>query len=208
MHITNKLIAMYMAFVIGFVSYASVYEQRIDISASTANIEEPISLKQDIIEDTTIIFETKADEIEIETETIEEIETKPIETVTETQKETEEKFDISDWEIELIALVVMSEAEGECEKGKRLVIDTILNRVDSPHFPNTVNNVIYQPYQFTSMSNGRSDRCYVSKDNCRLVKEELRHRTNNTVMFFTAGHYSSYGTPMFQIGNHYFSSYN
>ena len=32
-------------------------------------------------------------------------------------------------DIELIAIVTMAEAEGECEEGKRLVIDTILNRV-------------------------------------------------------------------------------
>ena len=37
-------------------------------------------------------------------------------------------------DIELIALVTMAEAEGECEEGKRLVIDTILNRVDSVYF--------------------------------------------------------------------------
>lgn len=206
MHITNKLIAIYMAFVIGLVSYASVYEQKIDIYADVVNVEKHVSSSQDIVEETTIIFEPETTEVP----SIEEIQTVEVETesITETQKETEEKFDISNWEIELIALVVMAEAEGECEKGKRLVIDTILNRVDSTHFPNTVNNVIYQPYQFISMSNGRSDRCYVTKYNCKLVKEELRHRTNYNVMFFTAGHYSSYGVPMFRVGNHYFSSYN
>lgn len=47
-------------------------------------------------------------------------------------------------EIELIALVTMAEAEGECEYGQRLVIDTILNRVDDPHFPDTVHEVVYQ----------------------------------------------------------------
>ena len=40
------------------------------------------------------------------------------------------EFDLSDEEIRLIALVTMAEAEGEPELGKRLVIDTILNRVD------------------------------------------------------------------------------
>ena len=33
---------------------------------------------------------------------------------------------LSEEDISLIALVTMAEAEGECEKGKRLVIDTIL----------------------------------------------------------------------------------
>lgn len=110
-------------------------------------------------------------------------------------------------DISLIALVTMAEAEGECEKGKRLVIDTILNRMDSKHFPDTAYEVIYQPYQFSSMWNGRVDRCEVRDDIYDLVKEELDIRTNYKVMFFTAGCYSDYGVPMFQVENHYFSSY-
>ena len=111
-------------------------------------------------------------------------------------------------EIELIAQVTMAEAEGEPEEGKRLVIDTILNRVDSPCFPNSVYEVIYQPSQFTSMWNGRSDRCYVREDIYQLVKEELESRTNSDVIFFRTTRYSDYGVPMFQVGHHYFSSYD
>lgn len=110
-------------------------------------------------------------------------------------------------DLELIALVTMAEAEGECEEGKRLVIDTVLNRVDSEYFPNTVYGVIYQPNQFSSMWNGRVDRCEVREDICELVYEELESRTNYDVVFFTAGEYSAYGVPMFQVGNHYFSKY-
>lgn len=100
----------------------------------------------------------------------------------------------------------MAEAEGESEYGKRLVIDTILNRVDSENYPDTVYDVVYQSGQFTSMSNGRADRCYVSEDICQLVREELESRTNYDTIYFHAGRYSDYGTPMFPEGNHYFSS--
>ncbi len=123
-------------------------------------------------------------------------------------EETEEKEEqLSDEDIALIALVTMAEAEGECGEGKRLVIDTILNRIDSEHFPDTVYDVIYQPYQFSSMWNGRVDCCEVRDDICQLVKEELECRKNYDVIFFTAGCYSDYGVPMFQVENHYFSSY-
>ena len=108
-------------------------------------------------------------------------------------------------DIELIALLTMAEAEGECEEGKRLVIDTVLNRVDSDEFPNTVKNVIYQKNQFTSMWNGRVDRCYVMEEICQLVEEELESRTNSEVIFFHAGKYGKYGTPLFSVENHYFS---
>lgn len=119
-----------------------------------------------------------------------------------------EEPSLSKEEIELIALVTMAEAEGESEEGKRLVIDTVLNRVDSEYWPDTVSEVIYQPGQFTSMWNGRVDRCYVSEDICRLVTDELNSRTNYDVVYFTAGAYGRYGKPMFQVGNHYFASYD
>ena len=110
-------------------------------------------------------------------------------------------------DIELIALVTMAEAEGECEEGKRLVINNILNRVDSVYFPDTVYGVVYQANQFSSMWNGRVDKCFVDDDICQLVEEELQSRTNVDTIFFTAGEYGKYGRPMFQVGNHYFSSY-
>lgn len=112
-----------------------------------------------------------------------------------------------DYEIDLLALVTMAEAEGECELGKRLVIDTVLNRVDSPYFPNTITGVIYQPNQFTSMWNGRVNRCYVREDIRQLVIKECISRTNYETVFFMAGWYSYYGTPLFRVGNHYFSKY-
>lgn len=110
----------------------------------------------------------------------------------------------TDAEIELLALVTMAEAEGEPAEGKRLVIDTVLNRVDSPRWPNTIREVIYQPNQFVAMSNGRAERCRVTDEVRQLVREELLSRTNTEVVYFTAGGYGRYGTPMFNIGNHYF----
>lgn len=120
----------------------------------------------------------------------------------------EEVFPLTQEEIELIALVTMAEAEGECEYGQRLVIDTILNRVDDSHFPDTVHEVVYQKNQFSSMWNGRVDRCYVKEELVDLVKEELRNRTNYDVVFFRTERYSDYGVPMFQVEHHYFSSYD
>lgn len=58
---------------------------------------------------------------------------------------TEPETDISDEDVALIALMTMTEAEGEPEEGQRLVIDSVLNRVDDPHFPDTIYDVIWQP---------------------------------------------------------------
>lgn len=111
-------------------------------------------------------------------------------------------------EIELLALCTMAEAEGECEQGQRLVIDSVLNRVDNPHFPDTISEVIWQKNQYAGMYGDRITRCYVMDELVKLVEEELENRTDYDVVFFNAGHYSDYGVPMFQVGNHYFSSYD
>lgn len=111
-------------------------------------------------------------------------------------------------EIELLALCAMAEAEGECEHGQRLVIDSVLNRVDNQHFPDTISEVIWQKNQYAGMYGDRITRCYVMDELVKLVEEELENRTDYDVVFFNAGHYSDYGVPMFQVGNHYFSSYD
>ena len=111
-------------------------------------------------------------------------------------------------EIELLALCAMAEAEGECEHGQRLVIDSVLNRVDDQHFPDTISYVIWQKNQYACMYGDRISRCYVLDELVKLVEEELENRTDYDVVFFNAGHYSDYGVPMFQVGNHYFSSYD
>lgn len=152
----------------------------------------------------TVPKETKAQVVNIETYTAE-LEATPVPFVTEIPEAGSQKMSEND--IRLIALVTMAEAEGECEEGQRLVIDTILNRVDSVYFPDTVYNVVYQPYHFSSMWNGRAERCEVREEICQLVKEELELRTNYNVTLFAAGSYHIYGVPMFQVGNHYFSSY-
>lgn len=128
--------------------------------------------------------------------------------------EDDSKIVLSDDDIYLIALLTVTEAEGECEEGQRLVIDTVLNRLDSDYFPDTITEVIYQKNQFSGMStrldvvlNNESSMRYVTTEITELVKQELESRTNNEVMFFCAGDYSKYGDPLFTIGGHYFSKY-
>lgn len=121
--------------------------------------------------------------------------------------ETSPIINVTEEEIELIALITMAEAEAEPEYGQRLVIDTILNRVDGEHWPDTITEVICQPNQYTSMWSDRISRCYVRDDIVQLVREELINRTNYEVVFFRTQRYSDYGVPMFKVGHHYFSKY-
>lgn len=73
-----------------------------------------------------------------------------------------------DWDAEesyLLAKLAMAEAEGEDTEGKALVMLVVLNRVwDDKEFPDTIEEVIYQPGQFSPISNGRFDRVEPNSD--------------------------------------------
>ena len=196
MRIRNKLTAIYTAFVVTVASCSSIHYQRIIVNAETNKFE------ASILTESLELLGPKIEEMIVdEVETID-----IVEPIIEAEETVDEPIiSVSNEDIELLALITMAEAEGESEEGKRMVIDTILNRVDSERFDNTISEVIYAPNQFTSMWNGRVDRCYVADDICQLVIEELTNRTNYDVLYFTAYQYGAYGTPMFQIGNHYFS---
>ncbi len=64
----------------------------------------------------------------------------------------------------LLMKLAMAEAEGESVQCKEMVIRTVLNRVESPNFPDTVKEVIYQcdagsgVYQFSCIGDGRFEQ--------------------------------------------------
>lgn len=128
------------------------------------------------------------------------------EVVTEdTQEQIQEE--IYQGELALVAAVAWAEAEGEDLMGKRLVVDTILNRVESQDFPNTITEVVFQRNAFAPVMDGRLLEAYqhVTAEEYEAVTMELEHRQDPNVLYFTAGEYSSYGTPLYRYGNHYFS---
>lgn len=106
----------------------------------------------------------------------------------------------------LIAKLVLAEAEGEPEMGKRLVIDTVLNRLESEDFPNTVYDVVYQPYHYDPAWDGRINLFSELDDAFKLVVDEIHNRTNSEVLYFRTDKFHEFGTPMEQVGNHYFST--
>lgn len=52
-------------------------------------------------------------------------------------------------DIELMARIVYAESRGEPYDGKIAVASVILNRVLDPQFPNSISEVIFQPYAFS-----------------------------------------------------------
>ena len=107
--------------------------------------------------------------------------------------------------LELMAICIEAEAGNQGLEGKRLVADVILNRVDSPDFPNSITEVITQPYHFSSYWDGAMELAVPTDETFEAVRLELEHRTNSEILYFTAGEWSEYGTKWKQIGDHYFS---
>lgn len=107
--------------------------------------------------------------------------------------------------LELMAICIEAEAGNQGLEGKRLVADVILNRVDSPDFPNSITEVITQPYHFSSYWDGAMELAVPTDETFEAVRLELDHRTNSEILYFTAGEWSKYGTKWKQIGDHYFS---
>lgn len=58
-------------------------------------------------------------------------------------------------DIQLMANAVYGEARGEPYEGQVAVAAVILNRVNSPTFPNTVAGVIFEPRAFTAVADGQ-----------------------------------------------------
>lgn len=86
------------------------------------------------------------------------------ETQPETQPEVQPTRLWTDKEAYLLARLAMAEAESEDTESKALVIRTVLNRVHSGYFPDSIEKVIFQKNQFTPIHNGRWDRVHPNDD--------------------------------------------
>lgn len=115
----------------------------------------------------------------------------------------EEKYSDS---LELLACAVQAESGNQPLEGKKLVVDVILNRVDSPDFPNDIDAVLNQSGQFGVVRNGSINKVEPTDETWEAVLSEIESRTNSEVIYFQAGSFSSYGHDWKKIGDHYFST--
>lgn len=58
-------------------------------------------------------------------------------------------------DIEILARIIHAEARGESFEGQVAVGAVVMNRVESPNFPMTIREVVYQPGQFTAVDDGQ-----------------------------------------------------
>lgn len=61
----------------------------------------------------------------------------------------------SEQELQILANAVYGEARGEVYEGQVAVAAVILNRLESPEFPDTISEIIFQPGAFTAVADGQ-----------------------------------------------------
>lgn len=84
---------------------------------------------------------------------------------------------ISKADVTMLERIVEAEAGGEDQVGKILIANVIFNRIVNKHFPDTVEEVIFQKndgdYQFSPVKNGRYWSVKISKDTKKAVERAL-----------------------------------
>lgn len=121
-----------------------------------------------------------------------------------TPEELEEEYYFDS--LELLACCVEAEAGNQDLLGKRMVASVILNRVDDEDWPDSIVEVITQPYQFTTWWNGAIEKAEPSEETFEAVRLELEERSYPGLFYFCSTGYSEYGTPWGKVGDHYFST--
>jgi N-acetylmuramoyl-L-alanine amidase len=88
-------------------------------------------------------------------------------------------------DFKVLAHIINAEAKDQPYEGKIAVGNVIMNRVDSPKFPDTIKEVVYQKGQFQPVSNGAINK-KPSDESIRAAKEVLegRREVNENVLFF------------------------
>lgn len=110
------------------------------------------------------------------------VEAKEIDCTEVQETETAERF--TEKEKYMLAKIAMAEAEGCRIKAKELVIRTVLSRIESDMFPNTVEEVIFQKNQFTPISDGRWNKVEPNEECWQALENVLSSSESKDILFF------------------------
>lgn len=69
-----------------------------------------------------------------------------------------EQIHISDEDAKILKKIAQAEANADGVEGKAMVMQVVLNRVESSTFPDTIKDVVFQSGQFSPISDGRYNK--------------------------------------------------
>ncbi|NLG05593.1 MAG: cell wall hydrolase [Clostridia bacterium] len=114
-------------------------------------------------------------------------------------------------EYEVLCKIVQAEAGNQDEKGKLLVANVVLNRVEHHVFPDTVTDVVFQDNggvtQFAPTKNGAYTKSEVTIETMQAVNRALAGEdVSEGALYFKAGTENTWGNHeyLFSHGNHVF----
>ncbi len=118
-------------------------------------------------------------------------------------------------EIYMLQKLTMAEAGNQTKNCQLMVAETVLNRVDSNLFPNTIKEVIFQrdskKYQFSCVPDGNYEKAKPTEQVKEAVDEALFNYVNGTskyssdMLYFNSIGYFSWAIDYYQDGAMYFS---
>ncbi len=127
-----------------------------------------------------------------------------------TTEEMANEVNLSEDEFIFLSSVVEAESDrSDSLDGRILIAATIINRVNSSYFPDSVNDVLVQSGQFSTVRNGHSvtQRTAYSDEAVLLAYEQIENGEIPTnILFFNCIGYN-YGTPYGLVDGNYFMQY-
>ena len=134
------------------------------------------------------------------------------------QNEQKEETALTGKDYEILLRIVEAEAGSEDERGKLLVANVVLNRVNSEVFPDTVEQVVYQEAdgkaQFSPVANGTIQKVTVGPETKKAVERALQGEDiSEGALYFVSrkaadpdnlNWFDSHLTRLFSYGGHEF----
>ena len=98
---------------------------------------------------------------------------------------------VTDEDLDILYRIAWAEAQGEDDKGVILIVNVIVNRINSSLFPhqNNVRDVVFAPGQFAPVTDGSFDRATLDQRIKDLVHKALRGTDlSHGTLFFNGKH--------------------
>lgn len=113
---------------------------------------------------------------------------------------------LTDFEWDALSQMIMAEARGESFEVQYYITCTVLNRADSPLFPNTVAGVIYQTQPIQFYGAWTSEKYEPTDGVLEAIQMALEeNRTPSDLFYFTSEGWLPGTEPWLQVGNMWFS---
>lgn len=111
--------------------------------------------------------------------------------------------EFNDYDISLIERVTMSESSTQSYECQMAVAQTIINRIHSGRYGDTIESIVYEPNQYSTANNGDP-----SDSVKQAVQEVLEtHPYPDTMIYFREGFYHKFAFDYEKFGVLYFSLY-